>query len=109
MECKFIDLDKMSDKKGYIIESETILDTTRALAIIDFHMYLVTARAGDRTFYYCSSMHRVYNSLHYHGHYIIQFVNNTQTWYCPYLHSKGYPSRHESLDTTILIINRLEK
>lgn len=109
MECNFIDLDKMSDKKGYIIESEKILDTIRALAIIDFHMYLVTASAGDRTFYYCGSMHRVHNSLHYHGHYIIQFQNNTQTWYCPYLHSKGYPPRYKSLDTLIATINRSEK
>lgn len=108
MKNTFFDLDTMSQKNGCIIEKSRILDTTRALAIIDRQMYLVIAKAGTDTYYYSGKMHRIYNSIHYHGHYIVQFQNNTQTWYCPYLHSIGRPSRTRRLGLFIAILNRLE-
>lgn len=108
MENTFFDLDTMTPKNGWIMEKCNVLGTIRALAVIDRQMYLVTATAGTYTYYYCGNMHRIYNSIDYHGHYIVQFQNNTQTWYCPYLHAMGHPSRHKSLDTMISIIDRLE-
>ena len=107
MENTFFDLDTMTPKNGQIIEKCIVLDTIRALAIIDRHMYLVTATAGTNTYYYCGKMHRIYDSGLYHGHYIVKFQNNTKTWYCPFLQSIGYQSRHKSLDDIITIIDTL--
>lgn len=108
MENTFYDLDTMTQKSGWIMEKCIVQDTIRTLAIIDRHMYLVIATAGTGTYYYSGKMHRIYDSIHYHGHYIVQFQNNTKTWYCPYLHSIGYPPRHRRLETFIAIFNRLE-
>lgn len=109
MENTFFDLDTMSQKNGCIIEKCADLDTTRALAIIDRKMYLVIASAGTTTYFYNSKMHSIYNSVQYHGHNILQLMNNTETWYCPYLHSKGHLSRHKNLDTILSLINNIDK
>lgn len=109
MKNTFFDLETMSQKNGYILERCTVLDTTRALAIIDRHMYLVIASAGTTAYFYSAKMHSIYNSFQYHGHYIIQLMNNTQTWYCPYLQSKGHLSRFKNLDTIISLIECIDK
>lgn len=108
MEIIFFDLDTMTQKNGCIIEKSNVLDTIRALAVIDRQMYLVMATAGTNTYFYSGKMHRIYNSIYYHGHYIVQFQDNTQYWYCPYLHSIGYPPRLRRLETLIYILNKLE-
>lgn len=109
MENTFFELDTMTPKKGWIIEKIAALNTTRALAIIDRQMYLVIASAGTTDYYYSETMHFIHDSFEYHGHHIVQFLNNPQTWYCPYLHSKGYPPRHKSTDKIIALINNLEQ
>lgn len=109
MENTFFDLDTMSKKTGSIIEKCSVLDITRALAIIDRNMYLVIATAGTTEYFYSGKMHRIYNSLQYHGHHIVQYQNNTKIWYCPYLQSIGLQSRHKNIDTIIALIDYSEK
>lgn len=109
MKNTFFELDTMSQKNGWIIEKSPVLDTTRALAIIDRQMYLVTASAGKTDYFYSETMHRIHNSFEYHGHHIVQFLNNPQTWYCPYLQSKGHQSRYKSVDTIISLIESIDK
>lgn len=109
MENTFFELDTMTPKKGWIIEKNTVLNTTRALAVIDRKMYLVIGSAGTTDYFYSEKMHSIYNSLQYHGHYIIQLMNNTQTWYCPFLQSKGHLSRFKSIDTIISLIESIDK
>lgn len=105
----FFELDTMTPKKGWIIEKNAVLNTTRALTIIDRRMYLVIGSAGTTDYFYSETMHRIHNSIYYHGHYIVKFMNNTNRWYCPYLHSIGYHPEHKNLDTILLAIDRLEQ
>lgn len=109
MENTFFELDTMTPKKGWIIKKNAELDPTRALAVIDRHMYLAFASEGTTDYFYSETMHSIYDSLIYHGHYIVKFTNNTNRWYCPYLHSIGYHPEHKNLDIILLAINRFEQ